>query len=249
MQATNFTFNPTGKFRYTLDDKPMPGVTSILDTVLAKPALIQWAANMAVDHTKSWIETYPNPIKSDNIAEIFLPKSELLQTLEDARTAHTSKKEAAADVGKIAHAEVEKWIKSGAHYADFKHEDKKVEKMVKKFMKWAIENSVKFIDSEVSVYSGMFWYAGTFDFTCEINGKLYIGDFKTSSGIYYPYILQCAAYETARREMGMQPADSAVIVRCGKNGDFEVQERHAYDQDREAWLACLQLYKAIKVYQ
>ena len=39
------------KHLYTLDDKPVTGVTTILKTI-AKPQLIQWAANEAVNYIK-----------------------------------------------------------------------------------------------------------------------------------------------------------------------------------------------------
>ena len=50
---TGFYFDEE-KHRYYLDGKQMTGVTTILG-VLAKPALIQWAANMAIDSVRGQV--------------------------------------------------------------------------------------------------------------------------------------------------------------------------------------------------
>ena len=50
----NFTFNKEEHY-YELDGKRMYGITTILG-VIAKPALIQWAANMAVEYVMNIAE-------------------------------------------------------------------------------------------------------------------------------------------------------------------------------------------------
>ena len=49
-KTENFTFDEK-THRYYIGDKQRTGTTTVLG-ILAKPALIQWAANMAVDYIK-----------------------------------------------------------------------------------------------------------------------------------------------------------------------------------------------------
>ncbi len=80
---------------YFLDDRPLNGVTSILQ-IVAKPMLIQWAANMAVDYIKEHIDK-----------EGMLDKFE---SLEEARVAHRKKKEDAGAVGSSVHLWISQWV-------------------------------------------------------------------------------------------------------------------------------------------
>ena len=88
---------------YTLDGQRMTGVTTVL-SVIAKPALIGWAANMAVDYVKDYIKVHPDVRGQDQL-------DKLLVVVEEARTAHTKAKEKAGDVGTLAHKKIEVWIK------------------------------------------------------------------------------------------------------------------------------------------
>ena len=82
---------------YKLDGKPLTGVTTIL-SVIAKPALINWSANMAVSYIKANLS---KGIKTGDWDKIFA----------EAKIAHTKKKEKAGDVGTMAHEWIENYIK------------------------------------------------------------------------------------------------------------------------------------------
>ena len=82
------------KHAHTLNGKPLMGVTTVL-SVISKPALIQWSANMACDYVK------------DNLTDI----TQLENVLLEARTAHRKKKETAGDWGTGVHKAIEEWIK------------------------------------------------------------------------------------------------------------------------------------------
>ena len=72
-----------------------------------------------------------------------------------------------------------------------------------------------------------------------------MADFKTSSGIYgIDYWLQVAAYRMLAEEEGDEPYDGATVVRMGKDGSFEVKHRFDYETDKEAFMACLTIYRA-----
>lgn len=229
---------------YFMDGKPMTGVTTIL-AVIAKPALIQWAANMACDYIH---EKVVKPIgRGEEQYPIF---RKLPEILEEARTAHRKKKEAAGEAGTDVHSLIEKWIKR-CIVVDFLtplHQDELENPQVVKFHQWATEKGVKFLESEKKLYSPAHWIAGTTDFTCEIDGKRYVGDLKTSSGIYYEMFMQCAAYRMMLEEMGEEKYHGSVIVRCGKDGSFETKERYDYETDLKGFMGALALYRAQETY-
>lgn len=78
----------------------------------------------------------------------------------------------------------------------------KKEKMhLASFKQWFIDYKPTKLLSEQVVASKTFNYAGTLDLACEINGELWIVDFKTGSGIYFSHELQLAAYKQAYEEM------------------------------------------------
>lgn len=171
-----------GRGRYKLNDKPLTGVTTILNEQ-AKPYLIVWAAKEAykdcVGRTKAQIE-------------------EIIKT---ANYAHTKKSDTAKDIGTEAHDAVEVFIKhniaTGEYLNEYKFTTEQAKVSAHRFFKWAMDNKVKFLESEISVYHGELWYGGSFDFICEIDGKIYLGDFKTSSKIDNTYYAQGTAYMKA----------------------------------------------------
>ena len=106
MTENRLKFNPK-LHAYLLDDKPITGVTTIL-RVIAKPFLIPWAANMAVDYIKSskvW-ELVPNTPR-----KIMIEDKKFAELLDQARKAHTQKRDDAGNIGKIVHKHCENYIK------------------------------------------------------------------------------------------------------------------------------------------
>jgi hypothetical protein len=90
-------------------------------------------------------------------------------------------------------------------------------------------------------------YCGTCDFTAKQGDKLILGDIKTSSGIWNEYWYQCAAYKLALEEEYTQfKIDHTAIIRCGKDGTFEIKELNDYEKNVEAFLGALTLYRREK---
>lgn len=247
-----FEFNEKNH-RYTLDGKPLTGVTTVLG-VVAKPALIQWAANQAVDYAKEHIGKVEKPdmekMKSHlDIAMYFA--GELERILEEARKAHITKRDKAAEQGTDVHAECEKYVndcieKNNGRAAVLTHENKQVEH----FATWAVKNNVKFLESEKKVYDAELWLAGTADLVLEMNGKTYIGDIKTTSGIYglEPF-MQCAAYA----KMLDYDIDGTIIINLKKDGSFNEEKdiyfRYDLTGDWEAFEHALGLYRKLNTWK
>lgn len=215
-----FVFDPEGKgkSRYQLNGVGMTGVTTILSSI-AKPQLIDWAAS----------EAYKDSLG--------LSKDDIKAILESKNYAHKRRSDSAKDIGKDAHDWVERYIKSKIDGTKEPEIDASTDHICRRFRSWAEHSNVKFIASELSVFSRKYFYAGTFDFVCEIEGRRFLGDFKTSSGIYgREYFAQCAAYRIAIEENGAFKQDGermdlsnitgSIIVRSDKLTDEEVRAKN-----------------------
>lgn len=252
-----FTFQEKGH-KYFLGDKPLTGVTSVLN-VIAKPALIQWAADEAVKLMGWRNPKYPNP--NDTALDACTKFMETagdwtveqwLDFLNEARLAHRRKKEEAGQKGTDVHALIEKYIKlmitdqGGISYDINGYEDYENNQQVINFIKWSVNNKVKFLESEKKMYSEKHWIAGTADFTCEIDGKKYLCDVKTG-GIYdrIPFA-QCAAYRFMAEEMGQTDFSGSIIINLKKDGKFDekkdVYYSFDYQTDLDLFLSALKIY-------
>lgn len=225
----NYTFNKE-KHIHELDGKPLVGVTSALQ-IIAKPQLIQWAANMACDFIQEVM------MKGDPIT---------LPVIKEARLAHRKKKEKAGEAGTDVHFEVENLIKgsferSGGILEGVSSENKSVQN----FIDWAMENKVKFLESEKRVYSEKLWIGGILDMVFEMDGKKYIGDIKTSSGIYNEHFFQMAAYELCLEEMGVKDIEGYIVINLKKDGTMDSKMAVDRDLNKKAFVSALELYKII----
>jgi hypothetical protein len=106
---------------------------------------------------------------------------------------------------------------------------------------WCKGTQLEIIDCEVPVLSEVHRYGGTLDFIGKLNGKIVLGDFKTSGGVYPEYLIQLVAYAKAYEECTGTKIDGGYhLLRFSKeNGDFG---HHFYPSlDDDAWPAFLNL--------
>lgn len=228
---------------YTLDDKPVTGVTTILK-VINKPALLQWSASEAVKYIETEVANIAS--KNDDLEYMKELAREWANILLKAKTAYRRKADKAADTGSLAHAWVEKYINAKIKGEKEPEREEALALMTDNFVKWVEENKVKFLSSEQRVFSKKSWYAGTYDFDCEIDGKIYLGDLKTSSGIYSEMFFQTAAYQNAIQEMNEPnevPIQGNIIVNCRKDGKFDCQMTEEYEQNLKAFMGALAIYR------
>ena len=221
--------------KYTVGDKKVRSVTQAL-SIIAKPALINWAARMAIEHVSKQIE----PGKSYD-------EVQLLAIFEDGKSAHWKKKVSAGDLGSFVHSWVEDYINGKKPAMPV---NKGLKDAVQRFLDWQKEHKVKFLLSEQQVYSRKYNYTDTLDFICQIDGKMYIGDLKTSSGIYPEMLIQTAAYRFAREEEYPEEKYAGqVIVKVGKeDGALEVaviKDGKWYSKMFMAFVAALKLSESI----
>ena len=225
-------FDPI-KHKYTVKDKPVDGCTTVLK-IINKPALMYWAVNQACDYI-------------DKNLEVGVPVCEVekKKLIDGAKKAHRKTLRNAGDLGTMLHELIEKKIK-GLPYKEPVNEILK--RSFGQFNQWVEANDIEFKLSEKKVYSKKHRYAGTLDFTCDVNGVSMMGDLKTSSGIWPEYSLQIAAYQYAlQEEYPKIEINGGIIIRCGKDGVFEVKEVKNYKRNLRAFLSALNLHRTMKV--
>lgn len=240
---SEFTFNEK-THRYYLDGKQMTGVTTILG-VIAKPQLIQWASDQAVnfikENTKEFLIGFPK--------SVMLEEGKYNEVCESARKAYAKKRDKAADLGTEVHKEIEEFIKCRMSGIDWGTDNKQVQH----FIDWADKHEVEFVASEEQVYSKKLFVAGTYDFACIIDGRKYLGDLKTSNALYPEYFFQCAAYRMMAEEMGQTDFKGSILVRVGRDGEFNEDQdiiiSESYEEEKEAFLSALKLYRITNSYK
>lgn len=244
----------SGRGRYSLDGRPLTGVTTVCNEQ-SKGFLVTWAAS----------EAYKDCLDLD--------KDQIKEVIKTKVYAHTKKSDDSKEKGTAAHGYVETFVKHFIETGQYVREDipdEEVKTSVTRFYDWAESKQVKFLASEVSVYSRIFWYAGTFDFICEIDGKTLLGDFKTSKQMDGTYLAQGAGYVIAVEENETdRHFDGIVIVRSilakegrvwyerssnGKskrmvNEPFEVLYSYDLEREKTYFLSLLNLYRYNKKLQ
>ncbi len=167
-----------------------PSVTTILG-MLDKPALIDWAARMVVENLKENEEVLIQAAKSGD-------KYAVVDLLDKSKDAYKRARDKAAGTGTMVHKAIENYTIMGIE-PDFDktEESQMVKSGFEAYLEWADRNHVKFLKNEIELCDEIIGYAGTADGVCEINGSLYLIDFKTSKGIYDEHKYQISAYKQA----------------------------------------------------
>jgi hypothetical protein len=218
------------------DWKALTGCTTILG-VLAKPALIQWSANMAVDFIDSEYKRVTN-VDTWNYRKSL--EENWANILKEAKVAHRKKKETAGTWGTEVHAEIERFI---LNTMANKMPTPMYEDRINHFITWATENKVKFLEAEKSVYSKSLFLGGIVDIICEIDGEMWLADIKTGSGIYPEHFAQMAGYELMLNEMGYGPIKGHIVLNLSKDGKFKEKRSVSTEDAKSFFLACVEVYR------
>lgn len=236
MTENKYTFKENGH-QHLWDGKRMTGVTTVLG-VIAKPALIGWAANMAVDYVKDRLGRTENGDFTNDENLVWTTSKKIL---EEARKAHTKKKEAAGDIGKLVHSAIEEYVKNGTE----PKLDKQGTKMFENFKKWVADNKVKFLESEKHLYSEKLFVGGICDAIVEIDGQKWLADWKTGGTRIYPEAMaQMAGYEILAREMGIyQDITGYIVLGIFKDGTMEEKRTVSNDDCKKMFMAAYDIYR------
>jgi hypothetical protein len=172
--------------RYCIDGIEFPSPTEILN-ILDKPALKQWAVNMAIKYIQTKLETAP-----------------FTEILAAAKYEWKNVAEEAMDIGSEIHKIIENYIKFGR---DAKGQYRpEVENGFLAFLEWEKKNVLKWYYSELIVVSFDYGFAGTLDAIALMKNKdgseiIRLIDFKSSKDFYPGYKKQVSFYLLAIQEM------------------------------------------------
>ena len=216
------------------DRQTIDSVSRICGIVDKSDALLIWASRLCSDYLLS----LPVKNRTDDEVKVAVNK-------------HREKKEEAANIGTLAHAWAEEYIKKGDISIP---DDPQVANAVNWFLEWISNHDIEWLASERFVYSNEHNYVGICDAIAVIDGKKYLVDFKTSNRIrMLEYGMQTAAYKHAYEEETWDRIDGIVIVRFAKDAMdsvFEVAEIKdtEFDFFFDLFLSAQKLYRAKKLY-
>lgn len=237
-------------------------------------ALVPWSAKVAIEKL---LRNIPTVEEGDVFGQLYIPTlyvpkmslADFTKIALDAKSAHKDKLEDAGEVGKMAHAWIEDYIKAvlaGNEAAALllsvpKCADERANNCVNAAFDWMRKHNVRWKETERKVYSKKHKCSGTLDGLCLVDScddplccetpfkdRLTVADWKTSNYLYLEYLFQTAYYEGAyEEEFGVDVQDRWVL-RLGKDdGEFEPWHLTAddFEDDWNGFLACLHLRRLV----
>src|SRR3990167_3128262 len=138
--------------------------------------------------------------------------------VDEAKILHTKHLKEAGTIGTKIHDWIEEYIKGKKPEMP---EEKNIIIGVNGFLDWVKKIKVKFIESEILVYSKQYDFSGRLDAIAIIDGKRYLIDYKTGTGLYNDVLLQTAAYTAAYQEMTGNKIYGRWIIRIEKRDEDE----------------------------
>lgn len=198
---------------YIKDEKLYLSVSQ-LKNMLAKPALIYWAAG------EVWAELVKNPNLS----------------LEEARGLPDSVRNKAAGRGRTIHSLFEAYKASGFETEQIPVYDGCYQAM----KKWIADFNPEFAEQEKTVYSEEHKIAGTLDAIVKIGDERLLIDAKTNkdASIYKEHEIQLSAYAHMAREAGLK-VDGVALLALGEDGNYNFKRM---TENFDIVLACKTLY-------
>jgi ATP-dependent exoDNAse (exonuclease V) beta subunit len=251
-------------FKYTVNGKRVPSVTTILSRFKDPGALMYWSWNLAYEPLQEAVHLLEEVNKT--LLEHDLSKRATANKLQDflkGKPLEKSdyKKEAsrAATAGTIAHNLVEQWVHqnrakkftlpSVSKICSTKRVPKETAKQARtallSFLDWTEQTHAKITGTELALVSPTHLYGGCIDAVAKINGKLCLFDWKTSGGLYVDYILQLAAYSQLYEENHPKnKLNSHHLIRFDKEfGDFHHHQFTDLDTAKKMFLLFRKAYE------
>jgi len=165
-----------------------------------------------------------------------------------------SENKSTLDIGKLLHAYIQADLE-GAVVDEVGYTPEQIglaKKSFAQYLRWKDGKQIKAIKTEYVMVSEKYKYGGTLDALLEIDGKLTLLDWKTSTHISLDYKLQIAAYLYLLQEQNITPSRVGVLRLPKSDGGFEYYETDAnahLQKYGEAWLKALEWYKALSTLQ
>lgn len=153
----------------------VPSVTTVMKCAIAKPELVAWAARMSAQYA----------VANWDALGALTP----LERVQDIKQAHDRERDTAAVKGDVVHTLIEAWGKG----EPLPEHGIPASRSMDQFVRWIMDVKPRFIESEVTMWSHTYGYAGTADWIAEIGGSIWLGDNKTGKRVYPEVGLQLAA--------------------------------------------------------
>lgn len=215
--------------------EPVPGCTDAIPKDKgAINALMMWASKQAISAAVDAIKGWDGKTPPEDV-------------LSSCVTAHTKRRDAAADSGTSMHAlfehEVRLMMGQAPPRPDRTDEQQRV---VDKFLRWAEKKQLRPFSSEARVYHPVADYAGTLDLGASVlMGPAEIMDYKplkpgSTARVWDNYVLQSAAYRGAHMAMcGIQaPLGGRIIFYpTVENPDGEFVDKAVTEDVQQAFAA------------
>ena len=241
-----YTFDET-RHKHYISGKEVTGTTTICG-VIDKPALMPWAVKVSMEKL----------MKLGELTE---------ENINEAKKAPTEFKHTAGRFGTVVHAVAEHFNKTGVvlpcnsqelpketqelAQTFTEKELKKGDKLISQYVAWFNKVGAKVLYVEQNVFSETYHVGGIFDLVLEIDGKIYLTDFKTSSGVYPSQFIQMGGYDIQLSEMMerdyVQEFDIAgyIVIHLPRKGSMKPYTKTNTDQYKKAFRACIYIYRLI----
>ncbi|WP_372595604.1 hypothetical protein [Actinotalea sp.] len=197
--------------RYTLDGRPVPGVTTLLGKGLPKPALVYWSAKAVAEYVMDnpdGVEALRAMGRDPGVAAL--------------KQIPWQKRDEAAVRGTDVHGLAEQII-HGREVEVPEH----LAGHVEGYTRWLDAFDVEPIITEVPVANRAHWWAGKPDAIVRLGGQTWLLDWKTSTGVYGETGLQTAAY--ARAEFyAPTPDDEQALPHIDRTGVVHITADGSY---------------------
>ena len=193
----------------------LPSVTNVIDS-LSKPYLQTWYAKRAAEDAVQVNVTHPGLMESKPI--------EAIKWITNAASRTSNN---AAEIGDKVHNAAEMLARG-----EEPEITPEIAPFIKNWNKFVKDNNPEFLHLEATAYGKTSsngqtkGFAGTADFIATINGKTYIGDYKTGKGIHTEAALQLSALahadelfdEATETMLPMPKIDGCLVVHITASG-------------------------------
>jgi hypothetical protein len=212
-----------------------PSVTHILDTVIAKPRLMNWYYRKAIEGMAALLQRYGTKLPQD--------EDSLHQLLKTHELTPWAARDHGGAIGKAAHSDVEAWCRG--EVVDWSPESEG-------FPNWVIERGLDrgdIVSSEVPLVSFRHQFAGTVDlvYRAPVIDKLVLTDVKTGKYVQWVHLVQCQAYQIAWEEQGREAIWKTSVLHVRPTSEIPGGWREMTTDvlDRDCFLRILDIYRSL----
>ncbi len=227
---------------YKLDGTRVVGASTISKCHPLPRPLLNWYMGQAGEYVAS-------KMKAVDAGTI-----ELKDVLKESKTAFNEVLDDTADIGTFVHEyayvyETDGDIKEVRKKIVGHKDETKIENGIRAFVDWKETNHDDILKSEEIIASVKYQFGGKFDTLRKRDGKVILGDYKTSKGFYPEQFIQLGAYKIALKEWLDIDVDGIEVLRFGKDGEFDtklITDKDIIRRFEEQAIRCRETYEFVK---